>query len=147
MADPPPHHRRHRNPRRVDQPRRTRLDDLLREVLPNRTRRPAATHQHLPGALGPAEIQTAAVVQEGQTMVARALAQATPTLRPLGLDDRVLNGSDETSGMTGDCHVPFCGSPGLKCPGLPGNDGEVLDKSRPVMRRAVAECGDLFTWI
>src|SRR5436189_6373191 len=34
----------------------------------------------------------------------------------LGLDDRVLNGSDETSGMTGDCHVPFCGSPGVRSP-------------------------------
>src|SRR6266545_5246929 len=116
MADPLPHHRGHRGPRRVDQPRRSRLDDLLREVLPDRTRRPPATHQHLPGALGPAEVQTAAVVQEGQTMVARALAQAIPTLRPLGLDDRVLDESDETSGMTGDCHVPFCGSPGVRSP-------------------------------
>src|SRR5437016_3831947 len=26
----------------------------------------------------------------------------------------------EKSGMTGDCHVPFRGSPGLRCPGRPG---------------------------
>jgi hypothetical protein len=25
--------------------------------------------------------------------------------------------------MTGDCHVPFCGSPGLRCPGLPDRFG------------------------
>src|SRR6266487_5421734 len=29
------------------------------------------------------------------------------------------DGSGEKSGVTGDCHAPFRGSPGLKCPGRP----------------------------
>jgi hypothetical protein len=42
-----------------------RLDDLLRQVLQDRAERPATKHQHLPGALGTAEVQTAQVIQEG----------------------------------------------------------------------------------
>ena len=38
--------------------------------------------------------------------------------------------------MTGDCHVPFCGGLGLKCPGLPGGhdhisiDGTLIETDR-----------------
>ncbi|MBV9096187.1 MAG: hypothetical protein JO132_20320, partial [Streptosporangiaceae bacterium] len=32
------------------------LDELLRQVLQDRAERPAAAHQHLPGALGAAEV-------------------------------------------------------------------------------------------
>ena len=77
----------------------------------HRARWPPA-HQHLPGALGEAEVQVAQVIQTGQALVARPAAQAACHVRSLGLDDRILNGSDETSGVTGDCHAPSCGSRG-----------------------------------
>jgi len=59
------------------------LDQLLREVLPDRARRPATAHQHLPGALGPAEVQTAPVVQESQALVEQPPAQAAQPVRTL----------------------------------------------------------------
>jgi hypothetical protein len=95
-------------------------DELLRQVLQDRAERPAAAHQHLPGALGATEVQAAQVIQEGQALVARAAATTASPVRPLGLDDRVLTRSDETSGVKGDFHAPFCGSPGVKSPGPPG---------------------------
>ncbi|CAI7980717.1 hypothetical protein FRAHR75_890028 [Frankia sp. Hr75.2] len=55
--------------RRVDKSGHSWLDELLREVQPVRAVWSAATCQHLPGAVGQAEVQTAAVVQEGQTLV------------------------------------------------------------------------------
>ena len=40
----------------------TRVDRLLRQVLQDRARTPAAAHQLLPGALGATEVQTAPVI-------------------------------------------------------------------------------------
>ena len=60
---------------RVDEPGHPWLDDLLRQVLPDRAGWPPAAHQHLPGALGAAEVQAAQVIQEGQTVVERAAAR------------------------------------------------------------------------
>ena len=49
--------------RRMDQPDRGGLDDVLRPVLPVGAVSLPATHQHLPDALGPEEVQAAALVQ------------------------------------------------------------------------------------
>jgi RNA-directed DNA polymerase len=51
---------------------------------------PAAAHQHLPDALGAAEVQAAAAIQESQGMVAQADREAATHVRPLGLDARIL---------------------------------------------------------
>jgi len=62
-----PHARRHRTGRHrlAGQPRHQGLDDLLRQVLQDRAERPAPAHQHLPGALGEAEVQAAQDIQQG----------------------------------------------------------------------------------
>ena len=39
------------------------LDELLRQVVPDRDGRPPAAHQHLPGALGRQEVQAAEGIQ------------------------------------------------------------------------------------
>ena len=86
----------------MDQPRRPRLDDLLREVL----------RTELDGLLR--RINTYLVrwarrkfkrlrsFKKAKRWWHRLLRRQPPPVRPLGLDDRVLNGSDETGGMTGD---------------------------------------------
>ena len=44
-------------------------------------------------------------------------ARQPRTVRPLGMDERVpVQPIDGTSGVTGDCHAPFCGSPGVRFP-------------------------------
>jgi hypothetical protein len=69
LAGPPAQRHRAGGHRRVDQPHRQRMDDLLRQVLQDRAERPAPAHQHLPGALGEAEVQTAQDIHEGPQMV------------------------------------------------------------------------------
>ena len=50
-------------------------------------------------------------------MVGRADRKAATPVRPLGLDDRLhVQPMDETSGVKGDFHAPFCGSPGVRFP-------------------------------
>ena len=90
LAHPPAHRHGTARPRRVDQSRRQRMDDLLRQVLQDRAEPPAAAHQHLPGALGTAEVQAATAIQEGPEMVEGPDRKAATPVRPLGLDDRVL---------------------------------------------------------
>jgi len=46
LAHPTAHRHRAGRPRRVDQPRRSRMNDL-RQVLQDRAERPATAHQHL----------------------------------------------------------------------------------------------------
>jgi RNA-directed DNA polymerase len=59
----------------------------------------------------------AQVIQEGSQVVGRADRQAATPVRALGMDDRLQEQPiDGTSGVTGDCHAPFCGSPGVKFP-------------------------------
>src|SRR5664279_5790277 len=41
----------------------------------------------------------------------------TRALRPRGMDCARTDGLDEKSGMTRECHVPFCGSLGVRIPG------------------------------
>ena len=101
----------------MDQPHRQRVDDLLRQVLPDRAERPAPAHQFLPGALGEAEVQAARDIQEGPQVVGRADREAATPVRALEMDDRgQVQPIDGTSGVTGDCHAPFCGSPGVRFP-------------------------------
>ena len=46
--------------------------------------------------------------------VGRADREAATPVRALGMDDRFqVQPIDGTSGVTGDCHAPFCGSPVL----------------------------------
>src|ERR1035437_4886998 len=40
-----------------------------------------------------------------------------PSSSPTGPGCARTGGEDEKSGVTGDCHAPFCGSPGVKFPG------------------------------
>jgi hypothetical protein len=39
-----------------------------------------------------------------------------PACSSIGPGTAISGGFDEKSGMTGDCHVPFCGSPGVRFP-------------------------------
>jgi hypothetical protein len=70
--------------RRVDQPHRQWMDDLPRLGVQDH----AEAHQHLPGALGAADLQTAAAIQASPQMVDRADRKAAAHVRPLGLDAR-----------------------------------------------------------
>ena len=114
-----PHAQRHRagGHRHVDQPSSQRLDELLRQVLQDRAERPAPAHQHLPGALGETEVQAARVIQESPQVAGRADREAATPVCALGMDDRFqVQPIDGTSGVTGDCHAPFRGSPGVRFP-------------------------------
>ena len=77
---------------RVDESDHPWLDELLRQVLSDRDVRSPTAHQHLPGALGSAEIQTVEGVQACETLVERAHEARPADVRTLGLDARVLTG-------------------------------------------------------
>ena len=97
----------------MDQSHRQRVDDLVRQVPQDRAEQPATAHQHLPGVLGTKEVQTAQVIQEGPQVVGRADRKAATPIHSLDLDDRLPEQLlDGTSGVMGDFHTPFCGSPG-----------------------------------
>ena len=66
------------------------LDGLLWEVLPDRNARSPATHQHLPGAVGPQEVQTVKGIQTSETLVDFAPEKTARNVRTLGMDARVL---------------------------------------------------------
>ena len=56
-------------------------------------------------------------IQESPQVVGRADRKAATPVRALGMDDRFqVQPIDGTSGVTGDCHAPFCGSPGVRFP-------------------------------
>jgi hypothetical protein len=59
VEDQPAHHLGPSGARGVDESGHSWLDELLREVLPDRDGRSPAAHQHLPGVLGPQEVQAA----------------------------------------------------------------------------------------
>jgi hypothetical protein len=85
LAAAPSHTPNRTGPRRLDQPDRTGLDDLLRGVLPISPLSPPGTHQRLPAAVGPSKVQTAAEQQESPESVEQSDPETTGCLRPLGL--------------------------------------------------------------
>ncbi|NBE83595.1 NERD domain-containing protein [Micromonospora rubida] len=77
---------------------------------------PPGAHQHLPGALDPQEVQTATTPQEGPGGLGTDRESVPQVLRPLGLGQHTPDDQDGKSGVTGDCHAPFRGSPGVRFP-------------------------------
>ena len=65
--------------------RRARLDAVLRGVLPLRAASPPATHQRLPDALAPQEIQAAGIQEESPGLLGTDHRPVSPAVRPLGL--------------------------------------------------------------
>ncbi|WP_281365061.1 reverse transcriptase domain-containing protein [Phytohabitans houttuyneae] len=97
-----------------DQPDRARLDAVLRSVLPLRAASPPPTHQRLPDALDPQEVQTVTRVQEGQDLLGGDHRKVSPPVRSLALDPRLLGTRGDKSRVTGDCHARICGSREVK---------------------------------
>ena len=71
---------------RDESTRRARLDAVLRRVLPLGAASLPATHQHLPDALDPQEVQTAQGIPQGQGMLAANHQSVSPAVRPLGME-------------------------------------------------------------
>jgi len=56
-------------------------------------------------------------IQESPQVVGRVDRKAATPVRALDMDDRFqVQPIDERGGVTGDCHAPFCGSPGVRFP-------------------------------
>jgi hypothetical protein len=64
------------------------------------------------GALDPQEVPTATCPQEGPRSLGPRHHAVPRLLRPLGVGQVPRDDQDGTSGVTGDCHAPFRGSPG-----------------------------------
>jgi len=77
-------------PRTLDESHRAGLDPVLRRLLQVGVVPPPATHQCLPDALDPQEVQTAACVHEGPGVLAGGYHSVPPHVRPLGGDARGL---------------------------------------------------------
>jgi len=86
LAAAPPHPPFRSGPRTLDQPDRAGLDELLRSLLQVGPVSPAGTHQRLPDAVDPKEIQTVAEQEESPGRLEPSRHTTTPVLRPLGLD-------------------------------------------------------------
>ena len=115
LADPPAHRHDLDRDRRADQPGRGGLDELLRPVLPVAAVSPPPAHQHLPDALGTAEISSGCAPSRRSHRWWRGLLDREPTLFAHWAWARdVSTWLDEKSGVTGDCHAPFCGSPEVR---------------------------------
>src|ERR1019366_9932047 len=71
-------------PRTLDESHRAGLDPVLRRLLQVGVVPPPSTHQCLPDALDPQEVQTAACVHEGPGVLAGGEPPVTPPVRPLG---------------------------------------------------------------
>ena len=99
-----------------DQPDRGGLDELLRPVLPVAAVSPPAAHQHLPDALGRQESTNDCAPTDGSSVVARAPRSRPRAVHSTGGGCARSPDSGEKSGVTGDCHAPFCGSPGVQFP-------------------------------
>jgi len=86
-------HRRHQRhagrPRGSGQPDRAGLDELLGPLLPVPGDPPPDAHQHLPGAMGPQEIQAATRVQTSQGVVEGGCAPQPRTVHALAMDHAV----------------------------------------------------------
>jgi len=65
------------------------------------------------------EVPTATCPQEGPRSLGPHHHAAPRLLRPLGVGQAPLDDQDGTSGVTGDCHAPFHGSPGVRSPRRP----------------------------
>jgi hypothetical protein len=68
------------------------------------------------GALDPQEAPTATCPQEGPRSLGPRHHAVPRLLRPLGVGQVPRDDQDGTSGVTGDCHAPFRGSPGGEIP-------------------------------
>ena len=103
-------------PRRGDRPSGARLDRLLRGLLPLRAVLPRTAHQRASRSMGHAEIQTTTRKScQGSGLAGRGSTAPAPALRPLApspAHPRPARGSR----MTGDCHVRFCESRGVRFP-------------------------------
>ena len=103
-------------PRRGDRPSGARLDRLLRGLLPLRAVLPRKAHRRASRSMGHAEIQTTAREScQGSGLAGRGSTAPAPALRPLAPSPahrRPACGSR----MTGDCHVRFCESRGVRFP-------------------------------
>jgi hypothetical protein len=66
------------------------LADVVLGVQPLRAAWPPPAHQRLPGALAAEEVQTTAVLQEGQRGLAARHPPVPESLRPLGMGSRLL---------------------------------------------------------
>jgi hypothetical protein len=75
-----------------------------------------ARSKHLPGALDPQDVPTATCPPEGPRSLGPRHRAVPRLLRPLGVGQAPLDDQDGTSGVTGDCHAPFHGSPGVRFP-------------------------------
>jgi RNA-directed DNA polymerase len=64
------------------------------------------------GALDPQEVPTATCPQEGPRSLGPRHHAVPRLLRPMGVGQVPRDDQDGTSGVTGDCHAPFRGSPG-----------------------------------
>jgi len=83
------------------------MDALLRGLLSVRAVHPLDGHQHLPGALGPQEVQAAACSEEGWGGLGSCHQAVSRLLHPLGVGQDSADDQDGRSGVTGDCHAPF----------------------------------------
>src|SRR5229473_8601929 len=93
VAHQPAHHLGPKGTRRVAESGHTWLDELLRQVLPDRDVRTPAPHKHLHCAVGSKEVQAVEGVQASETLVERAPAKRAAAVCPLGVDARVLTDS------------------------------------------------------
>ncbi len=85
LATAPSHTLNRSGPRRLDQPDRAGLDELLRGVLPIGPVSPPGTHQRLPAAVGPSKVQTAAGQEESPFGMEQSRPETPEGLRPLGV--------------------------------------------------------------
>src|SRR5215204_1491325 len=79
-------------------------------------------------------------VGAGSSNDARACSRTGPGFLPCPLS----GDQDDKSPVTGDCYAGICGSPGLKCPGLP--DREECVQERAAERRARTSAASGAPW-
>src|SRR5206468_2577221 len=108
-----------RRARQDDQPGRPWMDALLRGLLPVGAVHPPGAYQHLPGAVDPEEVQAVTGPEESSGVLGASHQAVSQLLRPLGVGQESPDDQDGRSGVTGDCHAPFWGSPGVTPPGHP----------------------------
>lgn len=122
VATAPPHWSHPRRPRAMDQSDRAGLDAVLRGVLPFRAVSTPDTHQRLPGALDPQEIQATARRAQSHRVLEGDRFPVPPPVCALAMGSlggvRLVDQEDK-SPVTGDCHAGICGSPGVRSPGPP----------------------------
>src|SRR3954467_2359582 len=91
------------------------MDELLRALLPLSSVSAVRPHQHLPAAVDSEEVPGRD--ETGPAAAGRWPHAAPEVLRSLDLGDPGgVEAQDDKSRMTGDCHVRFRGSPGVRFP-------------------------------